>query len=152
MLLDFYKKHPAAAEPSRSYENAAGYDLHALLLTESGHPSISYIHPQQTKAIPTGLVLIPPKGTRLTICSRSGLALHDPPIFVANAPAVIDPDYTGELKVVLYNGGYNMYAVRHGERIAQLIVNPLLTPELHEVFTPPEETERGEKGFGSTGL
>lgn len=154
-MLQFYRLHPEATAPKRAYDNAAGYDLHAMLLTENNHPSVSYILPHSTKAIPTGLVLLAPKGSFLTVCSRSGLALHNPPIFVANAPGIVDPDYYGELKVILYNGGYNPYAVRHGERIAQLIIQPLTTPELEETLTFPASdlpTQRGDKGFGSTGL
>lgn len=153
-MLQFYKLHPEAKEPVRAYTEAAGFDLHALLLTEKGNPSAMYILPGQSKAIPTGLVVRPPNGLHFVICSRSGLALHEPPIFVANAPGIVDPDYTGELKVILYNGGQNVYGVRHGERIAQLLVwrnCPLGWEELNELPEPDTLEQRGARGFGSTG-
>ena len=156
MKLRFYRKHPEAILPTRAYDDAAGYDLHSCLKTESGRDSNVYLLPHMTKAIPTGLVLQAPAGHYLAICSRSGLALHDPAIFVANAPGIIDPDYTGEIKVILYNAGNDIYTIRHGERIAQVLIRPLVVLDLEELNHPPEAddpiNQRGDRGMGSTGL
>ena len=142
--------HPLATIPERSYEEAIGYDLHACLITESGNPSIAHILPWQTRAIPTGLKLLPPSGFYIGIYSRSGMALHVPPVFVANAPGVVDPDYRGEIKVILYNGGKDLYTVRHGERIAQAVLCPIQCVPLESAIIN-DVTARGDKGFGSTG-
>jgi dUTP pyrophosphatase len=153
LMMQYYKLHSEAVPPTRAYDYAVGYDLHALILTAEGNPSTRYIPPHASSMISTGLALVPPPGHFLSICSRSGLAAHDPPIFVANAPGIIDPDYTGEIKVILANIGLNTYPVRHQERIAQLVVLPLHIPELQELAALPEAYEkmRGDKGFGSTG-
>ncbi len=152
-MLQYFKLHPEAMIPTRAYEDAAGYDIHAFIMTEAGAPSVRFIPPHASEMIPTNLVLLPPPGHYLTMCSRSGLAAHDPPIFVANAPGIIDPDYVGEIKVILFNGGLNVYRVRHGERIAQVLIRPLVIHELEELPNHPEagESQRGDKGFGSTG-
>lgn len=152
-MLQYFKLHPEAVPPARAYERAVGYDLHAHILTAEGTPSVSHIVPHSSKMISTGLVLIPPPRHYLMVCSRSGLAAHDPPIFVANAPGIIDPDYTGEIKVILFNGGLGTYTVRHGERIAQVLISPLVIHPIKETTTNPEvqEGERGPQGFGSTG-
>lgn len=149
--LRLFRRHPLARPPERAYESAVGYDLYAFLLTSDNNHSRAAIPPRNSRAIPTGLTLIPPKGYFLSICSRSGLALHDPPLFVANAPGIIDPNYTGEIKVILYNGGFTTYQVRHGERIAQIVVLPIIIPLFVEIDTLPTDSERGERGFGSTG-
>jgi len=104
-LLRYERLDPDVRLPERAYENAVGYDLHAFIYTESRRPSVAHIPPHSSRAIRTGLILAPPHGYFLSICSRSGLALHLSPIFVANAPGIVDPDYRGELKIILYNGG-----------------------------------------------
>lgn len=82
------------------------------------------------------------------VVSRSGLALRG--IFVTNAPGILDPDYRGEIEVLLYNGGHEAHYVKHGDRIAQLIFAPFTPASVREVEAL-SETERGAKGFGSTG-
>jgi dUTP pyrophosphatase len=149
ILVD--KLDPAARVPERAYEHAAGFDIYAFLLTESRQPSNVLIPPRHTIAVKTGIIVAISKGFHLEVCSRSGLAAHTPTIFVANAPGIIDPDYRGELKVLLFNGGSNLYTVRHDERIAQLIVRPNLHPPVVEMRLREETTLRGAKGFGSTG-
>lgn len=148
--LRFQLLNAAALPPQRSYEEAIGYDLHACLLTESGNPSLAHILPWQTRAIPTGLKLLPPVGFYIGIYSRSGMALHLPPVFVANAPGVVDPDYRGEIKVILYNGGKDLYTVRHGERIAQAVLCPAHCFATEQAIIE-DVTARNNKGFGSTG-
>jgi len=82
------------------------------------------------------------------VCSRSGLASRG--IFVANAPGIVDPDYTGEIKVILFNGSQEPHYVRQGDRIAQVLIIPFFEPGFAEVDRFPP-TERGERGFGSSG-
>jgi dUTP pyrophosphatase len=103
---------------------------------------------RQTILIPTGIAARPPDGYVILCCSRSSYARHS--ILVANSPGVIDPDYTGEIQVLLYNGGFEPYFVEHEHRIAQLLVVPLANFAIKEVGRLPT-TERGELAFGSTG-
>jgi dUTP pyrophosphatase len=71
-------------------------------------------------------------------------------VFVANAPGIVDPDYTGEIRIILFNGGIEPFFIKHGDRIAQLLVVPFAAPSVVEIEGLPE-TPRGERGFGSTG-
>lgn len=129
--------------------NSVGYDLFACIKTESGRDSTRIIPAQHTVAIGCGVSLVPPRGCFLLVCSRSGLASHG--VFVANAPGVIDPDYTGEVMVLLFNGGWQPYYVKHGDRIAQILVMLCpLTPTINPITELPQ-TDRGNHGFGSTG-
>lgn len=135
--------------PTRAYSESAAWDLPALLMTSGRRGYTKTIAPRETAMIPTGLAAKAPPGNVLLCCSRSGLASKS--IFVANAPGIIDPDYRGEIKVLLYNGGIEPFYVKNGDRIAQLLVMPLTICALDEVNCF-DETERGAKGFGSTGL
>lgn len=138
-----------AMMPVRAYDESIGLDIHAFLLSERGMASKSLIPPNTTRLIPTGVHVRPPPGHAVLVCSRSGLAKES--IFVANAPGVVDPDYTGEIFVALYNGSHISWYVHHQMRIAQLLLVPIPTFRLQKVKSLPE-TERGQKGFGSTGL
>ena len=147
--IEIFKLDPRVITPTRA-NDAAGWDIHAFILTESGRPSKKMVSEKNTIRIPTGLVLRPPAGYYLQICSRSGLASSS--VFVANAPGIIDPDYTGELQVLLFNGGYKYHMVEHGHRIAQVVMAPLVPTMLREVAKAPQSSGRGAAGFGSTGL
>lgn len=158
MIIHFKRLHPEATMPTRGSPGSVGLDLYAHLLTEQGRPNTALIPPRTTKNIPTGLaVLVPTTVSKdlnsarwyAQVVSRSGMAANS--IFVANAPGIIDPDYTGELKVLLYNGGHEAHYVKHGDRIAQLLLtaSPIFTARWLDIEMP--KTERGEKGFGSTG-
>jgi len=149
MNLRYLRIHGAATPPSRAYKNSAAWDLSACLYTKEGHPYTITIPPNSTRSIPTGLVLLPPPEHYILICSRSGMAIRS--IFIANAPGVIDPDYTGEIKALLYNGGMEPQYVKNGDRVAQAILIHQPQCELEEAHEAPKETERGSKGFGSTG-
>lgn len=126
--------------PQRQTINSAGYDLHA-------YESVS-IPPHERKLISTGIQLAIPVGCYGQICSRSGLALKYGIICIAG---VIDSDYRGTVGVLLYNTSNTTFEVKKGDRIAQLIIIPILTPTLLEASSL-EKTERGEGGFGSTGV
>lgn len=145
--LHFKRLHPEAALPFLAYDESAAYDLSACLISDTGRPNNLVISPRATRAVPTGLVLLPPAGHLVLICSRSGMASKS--IFVANGPGVVDPTYTGEIKILLYNGGFESFYVRHGDRIAQALVVPFATVPIKEIDILPA-TKRGEKGFGSS--
>src|SRR5690349_8897410 len=105
--------------------------------------------PGARHAVATGLALAIPPGYEIQVRPRSGLALKHG-ISVPNTPGTIDSDYRGELKVILINHGREAYAVRRGDRIAQLVLSPVLRASWLKV-DELDETQRGEGGFGSTG-
>jgi len=147
--LLYFRFAADALPPIRALPNSIGYDVHAYLKTESGRSTHKSIGAQMTCAVRTGICVIPPPNHCILVCSRSGLAAKG--VFVANAPGVIDPDYTGELIVLLCNTGWDLYHVRHEDRIAQLLLLPRpATPEVAEATHLPG-TDRGGRGFGSTG-
>lgn len=122
---------------------AAGADLCACLETDV------VIHPGQTVFIPTGLSMEIPKGYAGLIYARSGLACKQG-LAPANKVGVIDSDYRGEFIVALHNHGDESKTVAHGDRIAQLVITPVLTPAFEETDTL-SDTSRASGGFGSTG-
>ncbi len=141
--LDLIRFEADAPLPTKAYARSAAFDLAAY----SKRATVT-IAPHTTKLIRTGIGLRPPIGHLIMVCSRSGLATRS--VFVANGPGIVDPDYTGEIKVLLFNGGIEPFFVTHGDRIAQVLVLPLTTIPLREVASMPI-TDRGDKGFGSTG-
>ena len=122
---------------------SSGMDIAAFLDNEI------LIKPSEKKIIPTGIKLKIPKGYEIQIRPRSGLAANND-ITVLNTPGTIDSDYRGEIKVILFNHGKNIFKVENGLRIAQMVLCPVIEAELSEVEII-DETERGEGGFGSTG-
>ena len=107
------------------------------------------IAPGQRHAVPTGFAIAIPPGFEVQVRPRSGLALRHG-VTCLNTPGTIDEDYRGEVKVILANLGSEPFAVRRGERIAQLVPAPVLKAAFREVEVL-EETARGAGGFGSTG-
>lgn len=107
------------------------------------------IAPGATEVIPTGVWLEMPKGWQALVCSRSGLATKG--VFVANAPGVIDSGYRGEVQVILCNTGPDWFWIHAGERIAQLLFQPVHEVVLDAVGEVKVDTDRGEAGLGSTG-
>ena len=148
--LQVYKTDPRAKLPTRSHDNAIGIDVHAFLITESGRPTTRALPPRGVTTVPTGLVVVPPPGHYIQCCSRSGLAQKG--IFVANAPGIIDPDFTGELIILLFNGSWETHYITHEHRIAQLILCPIIGCDIVEIKDLPIQQGRGEAGFGSSGL
>lgn len=147
--VGFKRLSPDVKTPYRASREAVGYDLYAYCLTESGRPNKLLIPPRTVRAIPTGLIILPPSGYSLFVAPRSGLA-KERTLFVANAPGIIDPDYRGETMVLLYNGGHESQYVQHEDRIGQLLVLPFKSFPMYEL-TEVDKTERGTAGFGSTG-
>lgn len=129
--------------PTFGSEQAAGADLYACL----DEPVT--IAPGQTAFIPTGLAMMLPEGYVGLVFARSGMACKMG-LAPANKVGVIDSDYRGEFLVALYNHGTEQRIVTHGDRIAQLVVVPVLHPCFEET-DELSETRRGAGGFGSTG-
>ena len=133
--------------PLPAYETAqaAGMDLRAAV--PEHEPFI--LRPGARHAIPTGLAFALPAGFEGQVRPRSGLALKAG-VTCLNTPGTIDADYRGEVKVILINLGEADFAIRRGDRIAQLVVAPVIQAGWREVDSL-EETARGAGGFGSTG-
>jgi dUTP pyrophosphatase len=127
--------------PAYATEGAAGMDVVAAEDVD--------LAPAQRHAVATGLALAIPHGYEIQVRPRSGLALKHG-ISVPNAPGTIDSDYRGELKIILINHGQESFAIRRGDRIAQLVLAPVTRGTWLEV-DDLGETARGEGGFGSTG-
>ncbi len=129
--------------PQRATPGSAGYDLCACLSAPEE------ILPGQTKMIPTGIAIALPEQTAAFIYARSGLATKKG-IAPANCVGVVDSDYRGEIMVSLFNHSGEAYTISPGERMAQMVIAPVLTPEVQEA-DELEDTVRGAGGFGSTG-
>ena len=129
----------SAQLPTRSSEAAVGYDLHSV----NGY----VILPGRRAIVSTGISVQMPPGVYGRIAPRSGLAVKNG---IDVGGGVIDPDYTGELKVVLFNHDQNPFVIKPGYRIAQLILERCEVPPVFEVQRVVE-TQRGQSGFGSSG-
>jgi dUTP pyrophosphatase len=147
-VLTYFKLNTYAPLPFRAYGESAAWDLSAFARRPDGGSFTITLPPRTTKTIGTGLILRAPPGHVLLICSRSGMAMAS--LFVANSPGVVDPDYVGEIKILLYNGGLEPMYIKHGDRIAQALILPLTVCNLVETHELPVTT-RGTRGFGSTG-
>ena len=134
---------PGAKLPTYGSDGAAGADLYACL-SESVE-----IMPGKSVFVPTGVSMEIPEGFAGLIYARSGLACKRG-LAPANKVGVIDSDYRGEFIVVLHNHGDEPQIIQHGERIAQLLITPVVTPSFQTVQSL-DDTERASGGFGSTG-
>ena len=128
--------------PAYQTKGAVGFDLSS--------DEEKKLYPNETKLVFTGLYIAIPEGYEGQIRPRSGWALTQG-LTVLNTPGTIDSDYRGEIKIILHNAGFNEINIAPGDRIAQLIISPIQRVELEEV-EELDSTERGEDGFGSTGL
>ena len=135
---------PSLGLPSYETAGAAGADLRANF---SGDPVI--LQPGARALIPTGLRLAIPAGFEVQIRPRSGLALKHG-VTLANSPGTIDSDYRGPLGVILINLGAEPFIISKGDRIAQMVVAPVVQASFEEVAVL-SDTDRGAGGFGSTG-
>ena len=130
---------PGAKMPTRAHEHDVGYDLFSredIMILERGNHKFD-----------TGVHIAIPVGYAGMIKSKSGLNVNEN----ITSDGVIDPDYTGSICVKLYNNGDRPVRIRKGQKISQLVIMPVITPEL-ELTDSMEETERGNGGFGSTGI
>ena len=140
MSLGIKKINYDATLPTRGSDRSVGYDLYS---------SEDTIVPCQTgrALVGTGITVVLPPGVYGRVAPRSGLAVKH---CIDVGAGVIDPDYTGEIKVVLFNHGEKDFEIKKGDRIAQLVLERCETPPIEEI-TIVEDTERGDSGFGSTG-
>lgn len=134
--------------PSYETPGSAGADIRANLLPEDRDGGFT-LDPMQRAVVPTGLRVEIPPGFEMQIRPRSGLAMKHG-ITLPNTPGTIDSDYRGPLGVALINLGAEPYTIRHGDRIAQMIVAPVIQVEF-QVVEALTDTARGAGGFGSTG-
>ena len=142
-----FKKLPHSEDlPLPSYESphAAGMDLRAAI----GDPLT--LDPGERRLIPTGLQMALPGGCEAQIRPRSGLAYRHG-ITMLNTPGTIDADYRGEVKVLAINLGSEPFTVHHGDRIAQMVIAPVQQFSIEQSGELPD-SERGDGGFGSTGI
>ena len=143
-LLKVKKKEARAEIPCYESSFAAGMDLRACL------EEVITIAPMKSAKIPTGLYFEIPDGYEGQVRPRSGLAVRNG-ITVLNAPGTIDSDYRGEVEVIIINLGDKDFTVKNGDRIAQMVISPVIRAAISETDTL-SKTERGSGGFGSTGL
>ena len=139
MQLNVKKLVPEAKLPTKGSLHAAGYDLYASKGTK--------VDAKQKILVSTGISMEIPEGCYGRIAPRSGLAVKN---FIDVGAGVIDSDYRGEVKVLLFNFSSDDFEVKEGDRIAQLIIEYVAPTNITEI-TELNETSRGEGGFGSTG-
>ena len=129
--------------PKYKTNGSSGMDLMAFIEKPIN------LKPQESVLIPTGISIAIPEDTEIQIRPRSGLAAKSS-ISVLNTPGTIDSDYRGEIKIILFNHGKEEFVINNNERIAQMILMPIIKAEFEEVEDLPK-TLRGSGGFGSTG-
>ena len=137
------KLEPSVKLPSYKTNGASGMDLMAFI-----DKSIE-LKPGESCLVPTGLSVAFPEEYEIQIRPRSGLAVKNS-ISVLNTPGTIDSDYRGEIKVILFNHSNENFKINNNDRIAQMILTPVIKMDLEETNELPESI-RGEGGFGSTG-
>ncbi len=144
MLKVLVKKlNPKVQLPTYKTEGSSGMDVMAFI-----ENSVK-IAPNSSALIPTGISIAIPSDVEIQIRPRSGLAAKSN-ISILNTPGTIDSDYRGELKVILFNHGSKEFIINNQDRIAQMILMPVLKIDFEEIDDLPE-TVRGSGGFGSTG-
>jgi dUTP pyrophosphatase len=145
--IDIRQLPHAAGLPLPAYQSAhaAGLDLLAAVPQDTQ----LVLAPGKHAMVPTGLAIALPKGFEAQVRPRSGLAATHG-VTVLNSPGTIDADYRGEVSVILINHGAEPFTIRRGERIAQMVIAPVVQARLNPVDSLPD-TSRGSGGFGSTG-
>lgn len=129
---------PGAYLPERAHDLDTGYDLRS--------PIRAYVPPYSSAVIDTGVHIAIPEGYVGMLKSKSGLNVK----YDLTNEGVVDSGFTGSIHVKLYNHGQNAYEVNKGDKVSQLVIMPIITPEL-EIVDHLDSTERGNGGFGSTG-
>ena len=137
------KLDPTVKVPAYKTDGASGMDLTAFIKKTIN------VKPKTSSLIPTGLSVAFSKDYEIQIRPRSGLAAKNN-VSVLNTPGTIDSDYRGEIKIIIYNHGNEDFFINNGDRIAQMILTPIIKMELEETLDLPV-TIRGLGGFGSTG-
>ncbi len=129
--------------PNYKTDGSSGMDLMAFIKNSI------IIKPQESALIPTGISIAIPENTEVQVRPRSGLAAKSS-ISVLNTPGTIDSDYRGEIKIILFNHSKEEFIINNNDRIAQMVLMPIIKAEFEEVEDLPK-TLRGSGGFGSTG-
>ncbi|MEF9951217.1 MAG: dUTP diphosphatase [Clostridium sp.] len=144
--MKLYIKKLSKDLPTPKYmtSGAAGMDLYAAVESDT------IIKNGEIKLIPTGIAIAIENGYEAQIRPRSGLALKHG-IGLVNSPGTIDSDYRGEINLIMINFGSSDFVIKRGDRIAQMVINKIKTPDIVEV-EELDDTERATGGFGSTGL
>ncbi len=142
MKLKVKRLNKNAVLPQYAHAGDAGLDLFSIERKE--------IPPGESAVIKTGIVIELPENTEAQVRPRSGLALNHQ-VTVLNTPGTIDHGYRGEVRVILINHGKSSFIVEEGMKIAQMVIQPVLTVEVVPVVDV-SDTQRGKGGFGSTGL
>jgi len=142
-MIKIMKIDPDAILPSKAHPTDAGYDLYAVqtLTIRAGG---------KAPVVGTGIAMALPTATEAQVRPRSGIALKHQ-VTVLNAPGTIDADYRGEVKVILINHGRVSFQIEKGMKIAQMVIAPVLATQLSEASSL-DDTQRGEGGFGSSGM
>ncbi len=143
------RRLPHAADlPLPAYQSAGAAGLDLLAAVPADRPLT--IAPGAFTSVPTGIAIALPTGVEGQVRPRSGLAARHG-VTVLNSPGTIDPDYRGEIRVILINHGAVAFVVTRGMRIAQLVITPFVSVNF-EIVDALDDTTRGDSGFGSTGL
>lgn len=151
MRIGFQKLHPDAQVPTFGSKQAAGADLYANVKATIGDKFTEMLVPAGGRVlVKTGIAIELPPGLEAQIRARSGLAFKNG-ITVLNAPGTIDADYTGDVGVILYNSSDEDFWVKQGDRIAQMVIAAYVPVTFHQKDAL-RRTDRGDKGFGSTGV
>lgn len=141
MKLLVKKTHPKAMTPTRAHDTDGGLDFYAVEDT--------IISVNDTATVPTGIAIGLPEGTVGKVYSRSSQGLRR--VSLANRVGIIDQGYTGEIMATIENLGDSPYTIRAGQKICQIVIVPVLKPDIEVVDSLPETT-RGTQGHGSTGI
>ncbi|MBZ0141168.1 MAG: dUTP diphosphatase [Pseudorhodoplanes sp.] len=143
------RRLPHAADlPLPAYQSSGAAGLDLLAAVPADRPLT--IAPGVFASVPTGIAIALPTGVEGQVRPRSGLAARHG-VTVLNSPGTIDPDYRGEIRVILINHGAVAFVVTRGMRIAQLVITPFVSVNF-EIVDALDDTTRGDSGFGSTGL
>lgn len=143
--LGYVKLHPDTIEPSYNYESDSGFDLYS---TEE-----ITIEPFGRALIPTGLSFDITDGHEIQVRSKSGLAINQG-LFVLNSPGTVDSGYLGEVKVILFNTNKDSITIKKGMKVAQAVLCPVVNGKWVDLIKKDkiEDKDRGDNGFGSTGI
>lgn len=143
ITVKFLKLNENAIKPEYKTVGSSGMDVRSTIDCE--------LNPGERKLIPTGWAAEIPEGYEIQVRSRSGLAINYG-VIVLNEPGTVDSDYRGEIKVILYNSGSEVFPISVGDRIAQLVLAKCEHADVVVVDTIQSSTERGDGGFGHTGV
>lgn len=143
MKLKIKKLNQDAIIPNYAHATDSGMDLYSV--------EDKIIAPSETTLIKTGISIELPKKTEAQIRPKSGIALKHS-VTVLNTPGTIDEGYTGEIQIIMINHGKTAYKINKGEKIAQMVIMPVIRVAIQEVTNDLKNTSRGSGGFGSTGL